>query len=100
MQAWLDHWLDNIAVNRVRPLTLEGYRSLVRLHLGPRLGKHRLDRVQPEHLEAAYRAMLDGGLSPATVLRAHRVLSRALKVAVHRGKVARSRHIGAFGPVT
>lgn len=90
VQAWLDHWLDNIAVNRVRPLTLEGYRSLVRLHLGPRIGKHRLDRVQPEHLEAAYKAMVDGGLSPATVLRAHRVLSRALKIAVQRGKIARN----------
>lgn len=90
VQAWLDHWLDNIAANRVRPLTLEGYRSLMRLHLGPRLGKHRLDRMQPEHLEAAYKAMVDGGLSPATVLRAHRVLSRALKIAVQRGKIARN----------
>lgn len=90
LQTWLDHWLDNIATNRVRPLTLEGYRSLVRLHLGPRLGKHRMDRLQPEHLEAAYRAMVESGLSPATVLRAHRVLSRALKVAVQRGKLARN----------
>jgi len=90
LQTWLDHWLDNIASNRVRPLTLEGYRSLVRLHLGPRLGKHRVDRLQPEHLETAYRAMVESGLSPATVLRAHRVLSRALKVAVQRGKLARN----------
>jgi integrase len=90
VHAWLDHWLDNIAINRVRPMTLEGYRSLVRLHLGPRLGKHRLDRMQPEHLEAAYKGMVDSGLSPATVLRAHRVLSRALKVAVQRGKIARN----------
>lgn len=90
VQAWLDHWLDNIAINRVRPLALEGYRSLVRLHIGPRLGQHRLDRMQPEHLEGAYKAMVDSGLSPATVLRAHRVLSRALKVAVQRGKIARN----------
>ena len=62
----------------------------MQLHLGPRLGKHRLDRMQPEHLEAAYKAMVAGGLSPATVLRAHRVLSRALKIAVQRGKIARN----------
>jgi hypothetical protein len=30
---WLDHWLDNIAARRVRPRTLESYRSIVRLHL-------------------------------------------------------------------
>jgi integrase len=34
--------------------------------------------------------MLTSGLSPSTVLRAHRVLSRALKVAMQRGKVARN----------
>lgn len=90
VQAWLDHWLDTIAINRVRPSTLEGYRSLVRLHLGPKLGQHRLDRLQPEHLEAAYKAIVDSGLSPATVLRGHRVLSRALKIAVQRGKIARN----------
>jgi integrase len=90
IQAWLDHWLDNIAASRVRPRTLESYRSTVRLYLGPLLGHHRLDRVQPEHLEAAYRTMLSQDLSPATVLRAHRVLSRALKVAMQRGKAARN----------
>jgi len=90
VQAWLDHWLDNIAASRVRPRTLESYRSTVRLYLGPLLGHQRLDRLQPEHLETAYRTMLSRDLSPATVLRAHRVLSRALKVAMQRGKVARN----------
>ena len=88
--AWLDHWLHNIAFNRVRPRTLESYRSTVRLHLGPTLGHHKLDRLQPEHLEAAYRSLLARDLSPATVLRAHRVLSRALKVAMQRGRITRN----------
>lgn len=34
--------------------------------------------------------LLDSGLAPASVMRAHRVLSRALKVALQRGKVARN----------
>jgi integrase len=54
------------------------------------IGHHRLDRLQPEHLERLYGALADKGLSPASILRAHRVLSRALRVAVQRGKVARN----------
>jgi integrase len=88
---WLDHWLEHIAPRRVRARTLESYEALVRLHLRPGLGHHRLDRLQPEHLEQLYGSLLeDKGLSPATVLRLHRVLSRALRVAMQRGKIARN----------
>lgn len=87
---WLDHWLDNIAARKVRARTLESYRSTVRLHLRPGIGHHRLDRLQPEHLERLYGALADKGLSPASILRAHRVLSRALRVASQRAKVARN----------
>jgi len=88
---WLDHWLEHIASRRVRARTLESYEALVRLHLRPGIGHHRLDRLQPEHLEQLYGSLLeDKGLSPATVLRLHRVLSRALRVAMQRGKIARN----------
>jgi integrase len=87
---WLEHWLDDIAARKVRARTLESYRSTVRLHLRPGIGHHRLDRLQPEHLERLYAALADKGLSPASILRAHRVLSRALRVATQRGRVARN----------
>src|SRR5215475_8138169 len=87
---WLDHWLDNIAVNRVRARTLESYRQLVRLHIKPAAGHHRLARLQPEHVEAMHAEIRAKGLASATVLRAHRVLSRALKIAEQRGRVTRN----------
>ena len=88
--GWLEHWLTNIAARRVRPRTLESYESMVRMHISPGIGRHRLDRLQPEHLEHFYRDLLDEGLSAATVLRAHRIISRALKVAMQRGRVHRN----------
>jgi integrase len=111
---WLDHWLDNVAAKKVRLRTLDSYRDTVRLHLKPGIGSHQLAKLQPEHVEALYTRMqlpwqhgckggLCGrlpsrcpdrnggpGLSSATVLRTHRILSRALKVAMQRGKVARN----------
>jgi integrase len=87
---WLTYWLDNIAGRRVRPRTLEGYRATIRLHIIPTIGHLRLARLQPEHVEEMHTAMFDKELSSATVLRAHRVLARALKVAEQRGRVARN----------
>jgi integrase len=92
LAEWLRHWLDNIAARRVRPSTLEGYRSKVDYRIIPGLGKHRLARLErhPEHIEAFYAALEREGLSPATLLQIHRILSRALKVAAQRGKIGRN----------
>ena len=87
---WLEHWLTTIAPRRVRQRTLESYESAVRRHLIPGIGRHRLDRLRPEHLDQLYTALLDAGYSPASVLRHHRILSRALTVAVQRGHVPRN----------
>jgi integrase len=88
--AWLEHWLTTIAPRRVRQRTLESYESAVRKRLIPGIGRHRLDRLRPEHLDQLYTALLAAGYSPATVLRYHRILSRALTVAVQRGHVPRN----------
>lgn len=90
LTEWLDHWLPNIAARRVRPRTLEGYESTIRLHITPGIGHHRLNRLQPEHLERFYLALEDKGLSSTSALRAHRIISRALKVAMQRGVVGRN----------
>lgn len=90
VEEWFTYWVDTIAPARVRPRTLESYRSMIRLHILPRIGQRRLDQLMPEHLEAMYAELLAGGRSPATVLRVHRVLHRALKIAVQRERVARN----------
>lgn len=89
VEDWFGYWLDTIAAARVRARTLEGYRSIVRRHVAPAVGHRRLRRLRPEHLEQLYGALLARGLSPATVLRVHRVISRALKVAHQREHVRR-----------
>lgn len=86
---WMEHWLTVIAARKVRPSTLEGYTSKVHYRIVPGLGKHRLDKLRPEHVEAFY-AALEAEVSPATALQVHRILSRALKVAVQRGKLSRN----------
>jgi site-specific recombinase XerD len=59
----------------------------VRRWIVPQLGRHRLDRLQPEHLDAFYTWLAGQGLKPNTVVQIHRILSRALKIAWKRGKL-------------
>ena len=87
---WLAYWLDTIAIRKVRASTLQGYRGKVTKRIVPAIDHHRIDRLEPEHLEAWYLELADEGLAPATILQLHRILSRALKVAMQRGKIARN----------
>lgn len=90
VEKWLTHWVENIAEPTVRRTTMVGYRSSIYNHIIPGVGAHRLDRLQPEHLETLYKALLncDGKpLKPATVHLAHRTVRAALNEAVRRGHI-------------
>ncbi len=86
---YLEYWLQHYAQPSVAVKTLEGYTEYVRLHLIPSLGRHKLARLQPAHIQAYYSDALshgrrkgEGGLSARTVLHHHRVLRQALEQAV------------------
>jgi integrase len=84
VEKWLTHWVENIAAPSVRTTTMVGYRASVYKHLIPKIGAHRLDKLQPEHLESAYRKMMAGGLKASTAHLAHRTVRVALNEAVRR----------------
>jgi hypothetical protein len=75
VREWLGQWPDQFAARKSSPGTLASYRRIVRLHVRPNIGHQRLDSPQPEHLEQLYPELAGKGLRPASILRAHRVLS-------------------------
>ncbi|GAA1870935.1 site-specific integrase [Pseudonocardia ailaonensis] len=87
---WLTYWVENIAAPHVRENTLAGYRVAVNVHLIPGLGAHKLDRLQPEHLERLYAKMIANGSAPGTAHQAHRTLRTALGEAERRGRIVRN----------
>ncbi len=100
---WLDHWLENIAAQSVRPKTYAGYQSAVRRHLIPGLGAHATDRLNPEHIERFYALMArkeanGKALKPGTVHHVHRTLRAALNEAVRRGQIVRNPALIAKAP--
>ncbi|MGO9294448.1 MAG: hypothetical protein ACLP52_11355 [Streptosporangiaceae bacterium] len=67
---WMHEYLDVpcerlVLSEKMAPCTLDDYRSKSRNWIGLLLGKHRLDRLAPEHLDAAYTLILRRGLCRA-----------------------------------
>lgn len=87
---WLAHWLDNIVALRVSPATLVGYESDVRLYAVPGLGRHRLDQLTPDHIDALYASLTRRGKSPAVLQHLRRTLRAAFNDAVARDRMPRN----------
>ena len=81
LEAFADRWLTNVQP-RVRAKTHHRYAELFRIHIVPVIGKIRLDKLQPLHLERVYEEAFAKGLSAQTVLHVHRLLYTALRQAV------------------
>jgi integrase len=93
---FLDQWFEQTA-NGLTARTRERYRSIIDRHLKPALGHIALAKIRPLHLQAYYSAALSNGrtdgkgaLSPATVLKAHHIIHRALRQAVRWQLIARN----------
>jgi hypothetical protein len=86
LETWMTTYLSEVAAVRVRRSTLDGYTHLIRLHITPELGRHRIDRLRPQHVTALY-SRLGMTLAPASIRRVHAVLRRSLTVAVRWGLI-------------
>lgn len=87
VEEWLTYWLEQIVAPNRRPNTLRTYRTHVEGYLIPLLGRHRLDKLTPEHISAVYATLRGRGLAETTIHHTHTILTRSLKVAGMRGKV-------------
>lgn len=90
VDGFLDSWLRDEVEGSVRYSTYVDYASIVKLHLKPILGKKKLTQLNPDDIARLHKALADKGLSAGRILKVHRVLSKALKVAQRWGYVDRN----------
>jgi len=90
VKQWLTHWVENIAAPTVRVNTADGYRFAVYKHLIPGIGQHRIDKLEPEHIEKLYARMMENGKAAGTAHQAHRTARTALNEAVRRNHIVRN----------
>jgi integrase len=97
LAEYLERWLKEYAWPNLAPRTAEGYETIVRQHLIPKLGNLPLTQLKPEHLQKYYSEMLRSGrcdsscgLSAQTVRHHHTALHKALQTAVEWGLLSRN----------
>jgi integrase len=90
VSQWLEIWLQQYKRPRIRPLTLENYDRLIRIHLVPVLGKIPLKDLRPDHVQRFYNDKHQEGLSSGSIRLLHAVLHDALKQAVKNQVLVRN----------
>lgn len=108
VERWLRYWLDEILPGeKIRPSSIAAYRSTVDGWIIPILGRHKIDTLSTDHVRAMFNAIqstpkskklrgvkdLPPGtvmVGPDTAIKAHAVLSSALKTAMREGKATRN----------
>jgi integrase len=86
----LTDWLTNVVVHKVRSNTLASYATNVRLHIVPRVGNRRLDKLTPKDVRAMLDAMRKGGAGARLIQHTHATLRAALQHGFREELVSRN----------
>lgn len=90
ISQFFDHYMSDVVKHRVRPKTYERYEQYVRLHIKPTLGKVKVAKLRPAHLQKLYSQKLEEGQSKRSVQQMHAVIHKAFNQALKWGLVARN----------
>ena len=107
VEKWLRRWIDDIAPKEIRPKSYASYKSMTEGWLIPLLGRHKIDALTADHVRRMFITIMstprsqklrgekyipDGTpmVGPDTAIKAHAVLSSALKTAMREGKATRN----------
>ena len=95
---YLARWLEASARPSVKAKTYEGYESIVRVRVVPRIGRTALAKVTALDLQGLYGDLQRDGLSSRSAHHTHRVLHRAFQQAVRWDLIPRNPCDGVTPP--
>lgn len=90
LAAFLDDWLEQVVKPTKSHATAVHYESIANRHLRDTIGKHKLDKLTQQHVQAMLNAKLSSGTSPAMVRQIRAVLRVALNQAMRWDLVGRN----------
>jgi len=97
LAEYLTDWLASVKPT-LRPRVYGGYESMVRVRIGPRLGKKKLSKVRALDIQKLYADLSASGLSNRSIHNTHTMLKKAMKQAVDWGLLMRNPAAGATPP--
>ncbi len=89
---------------KIRPNTLDSYRSAIERHIVPHIGAMKLQKLEPRDINRLYATLTERGsqtggpLAAKTVRNSHVILHRALEDAVRWGAIGRNPAASASAP--
>jgi integrase len=82
VQQYLTRWLRDVAQPRIRPRTFVTYEAAIVHHIEPHIGRIRLAKLTPQHLQAWLASLVEQGVSVGRRRYARVVLRNALNTAI------------------
>lgn len=90
LEAFLAQWMNDVVIPARKPKTAEGYEVVIRKHIVPALGRHKLDKLTPVHVQRWISDLDRQGMSASRLRDCRAVLRAALNRAVKWGLVTRN----------
>ena len=91
--SWLNIWLKEYKLQNLSPRTYDSYENFIMGRISPALGKHKLLKLRPDHLQTFINnSKKDNGdvLSASSLKHLKVILSSSLEQAVKNGLIARN----------
>ena len=99
LTEWLAYWMKNMYMPRAAETSVYGYINIIDRYIVPILGKTKLQRLKPMHIQKYYTMLMEErNLSPNTVLKHHDLLNSALKAAVRQEYILKNPMEGVDRP--
>lgn len=87
---FITRYMEDVGAHALRPRTIEGYWSLIRVHIIPGIGSIKLSQLRADQLQSFYSEKLKSGLSNRTVQFIHSIIHKSLGQALKWGLVIRN----------
>jgi len=84
------NYFDTSGTNRVRPITLQSYKSMIKTHIISKIGAKPATALTPDDLNRIMTDMINAGKSNTTTRYVFRIVHRILEDAVRKGKLTRN----------
>jgi len=96
LREWRERWWGTMS--HLKPYTLEGYESLLRVQILPRFGDVALGRIQPVDVREWVSGLHSSGLSASRTRQAYHLVAQILRSAVESGYLTKSPCVGVSLP--
>jgi hypothetical protein len=90
VSEYFDYWIKEVQQEKIRETTMAAYKLLIKNHIKPTLGYHKLQSLSAQHVRCALNQMKNNGCSGAVRQKYYIVLTACLNCAMREEILSRN----------